>query len=210
MQHLVRSDVIQNQADSLCGVQPGWHRNQLTLRQADELRVGAADRHRGNDLTWFDSGYILAEPVHYPNQVPPRREGHPGRFGMNALACHDVGQGDASSQHSHPHFALLRLWALLFKHLKCIGPAVVGNDDSRVSHEALAPYVEFIPSLGRQSPMGPPSAKQHFNQIFRIGSCEPRHKKSVTALALAHSYQRHSTATYSCRAMPLEHPCFSA
>jgi len=89
---------------SLGGVQPGWHRNQFTLRQTDELCVRAADRQRGNDLPWFDAGDTGAESIHRANQIPPRREGQPGRLGMNALARHDVGQGDAGGQHSHPHF----------------------------------------------------------------------------------------------------------
>src|SRR5262249_7646472 len=55
MQHLVRRDVVQHEADRLGGVQPGWHRNQFPLRQADELRVRAGDRQRGNYLAWFDS-----------------------------------------------------------------------------------------------------------------------------------------------------------
>ena len=50
MQHLVRRDVVQHETDSLGGVQSGWHRNQFTLRQADELRVSTVDRQRGNRL----------------------------------------------------------------------------------------------------------------------------------------------------------------
>jgi hypothetical protein len=53
---------------------------------------------------------------------------------MNALASHDVGQGDSCGQHSHPHLTFVRLGALFVKHLKCIGPAVVSHDDPRVSH----------------------------------------------------------------------------
>jgi hypothetical protein len=63
MRHLVRRDVVQHEADSLGGVQPGWHRNQFTLRQADELRVRTADRQRGNYLAWFDSRGTGAEPI---------------------------------------------------------------------------------------------------------------------------------------------------
>ena len=100
MQHLVRRDVVQNDADSLGGVQPVWHRNQFTLRQADELRGGV-------------SGWM------------------PSR--------HDVAQGDACSQHSHPYFAILRLGALFFNHPKCIGSAVVSDDDPCVSHERPFP-----------------------------------------------------------------------
>src|SRR6185436_11641106 len=73
------------------------------------------------------------------NQIPPWREWHRGRFGMDSLARHDVGQGDACGQHLHPHFTNLRLGALFFNHLKCVGPAVVGDDDARVSHEPLFP-----------------------------------------------------------------------
>jgi hypothetical protein len=105
------------------------------------------DRHCGNDLarfaswfaSWFTSNDTLAELVHYTHQVPPRREGQRGRFGMNALARHYVGQGDTGGQNSHPHFTTLRLGALLFNHLQCIGPAVVGDDDSPVSHGPLTP-----------------------------------------------------------------------
>src|SRR5262245_35116233 len=50
MQHLIRCDVVQHEADSLGGVQPRWHRNQFTLRQANEFRVRTADRQRSNDL----------------------------------------------------------------------------------------------------------------------------------------------------------------
>jgi len=56
---------------------------------------------------------------------------------MNALARHQVGQGNTRGQHSHPHFTVLWLGALFFEHLKCIGPAVVRNDDARVFHGPL-------------------------------------------------------------------------
>jgi hypothetical protein len=52
------------------------------------------DRQRGNYLAWFDSSDTVAEPIHHSNQIPPRCEGQRGRFGMNALARHYVGQGD--------------------------------------------------------------------------------------------------------------------
>src|SRR6185369_15594884 len=108
-------------------------RNQLALRQADELRVSTVDRQRGNYLAWFDSRDTVAEPIHRANQIPPRREGHRGRFWMNALARHYVGQGDACGQHSYPHFTVLRLGALFFNYLQRIEAAVVSDDYSRVS-----------------------------------------------------------------------------
>ena len=133
MQHLVRRDVVQHETDSLGSVQPGWHRNQLTLRQADKLRVSAVDRQRGNYLALFDSRDTVAQPIHHANQIPPWCEGQPGRFRMYALARHDVGQGDACGQHSHPHFTMLRLRARFFNHSQCIGSAVVRDDDARLS-----------------------------------------------------------------------------
>src|SRR5215510_10200266 len=63
---------------------------------------------------------------------------------MNALARQYVGQGDACRQHSHPHLTRLWLRALLFNHLQCVGPAVVGDDDSRVSHEPCS-FVSIQP-----------------------------------------------------------------
>ena len=53
---------------------------------------------------------------------------------MNALARHYVGQGDACGLHSYPHFTILRLGALFFNDAKCIGSAVVSNDDAGVPH----------------------------------------------------------------------------
>src|SRR5215813_299069 len=134
MQHLIRRNVIQNDTDGLGGVQTGWHWNQFALRQADELRIRAVYGHRGNDLAQFESGDTVAEPLYLANQVPARRIGHRGRFGMNALARHYVGQGDACGQHSHADFTILRLGALFFNHPKGVGPAVVSDDDARVSH----------------------------------------------------------------------------
>ena len=69
MQHLVRRDVVQHETDGLGGVQPGWHRHQFTLRQADELCVRPVYRQRGNDLAWFDSRDTVAEPIHMRIQV---------------------------------------------------------------------------------------------------------------------------------------------
>src|SRR5262245_9300392 len=45
MQHLVRRDVVQYEADRLGGVQPGWNREQFGFEPADEIRVCAVDRH---------------------------------------------------------------------------------------------------------------------------------------------------------------------
>ena len=55
---------------------------------------------------------------------------------MNAFAHHHVGQRDASGQHSHLHFAALRLGALLFDYLQRIGSAVSRDDDASVFHSA--------------------------------------------------------------------------
>src|SRR5262249_32999216 len=55
MQHLVRRDVVEHEADALGRIEPGWHRHELTVRQTDELRVRAVDRQRGNDLARLDS-----------------------------------------------------------------------------------------------------------------------------------------------------------
>ena len=64
---------------------------------------------------------------------------------MNALARRQVRQGHTGGQHSHPHFTRLRLGALFFDHPKCIGPpAVVGDDDSRVSHELYCSLVSIM------------------------------------------------------------------
>src|SRR5262249_48368269 len=53
---------------------------------------------------------------------------------MNALAHHDVGQGDACGQHSHAHFTTLRRGALFSNRRNLMGPAVVSDDDARVFH----------------------------------------------------------------------------
>jgi hypothetical protein len=63
---------------------------------------------------------------------------------MNALAREHVGQGNARRQHSYPDFTALGLGALLFNHLQCIGSTVVGDDDSRVSHESSCSLVSIL------------------------------------------------------------------
>ena len=154
MQHLICRDVVQHEADRFGSIQPGWHRNQFTLRQADELRVGPVDRHRGNDKAWFDSGGTGAEPFHHTNQIPPRRKGQPGRLGMDALACHNIGQRDTRGQCPHSHFAILRLRAPFLNHPKCIGPAVVSDDDPRVSRRGLPPLPSARTRAAPQRPIG--------------------------------------------------------
>src|SRR5262249_49478832 len=144
MQHLVCGDVVQHQADSLCGVQSGWHRNQFVLRQADELSVGTAYWQRGHDLAWFDSRDTVATLVHHANQIPSGGEGERRRLGMNALAHHEVGQGDTCSQHSHPNFTSFRFGALFFNDSKSIRPAVVSDDDSSMSHGARPLYGDTL------------------------------------------------------------------
>jgi len=51
------SAMFKTRADRLGRIGSGWHRNQFTLRQADELRVRTADWYRGNCLAWFDYRY---------------------------------------------------------------------------------------------------------------------------------------------------------
>src|SRR5690242_17029705 len=80
----------------------------------------------------------VAEPIYLANQVPPRRVGHRGRFGMDALARHYVGQGNTRGEHSDPHFTMLGLGAFLFDHPKCVGPTVVSDDDARVFHGLIS------------------------------------------------------------------------
>ena len=81
MQHLIRRDVVQHQTDRLGGVQPGGDRNQIALRQADELRVCTVDRQRGDDLVWLDSRDTVAEPIHHAHRSHPGVNGSRGVSG---------------------------------------------------------------------------------------------------------------------------------
>ena len=54
--------------------------------------------------------------------------------------CDDLLENISSDLHSRPHFAILRLGTPPFEHLKCMGPAVVGDDDAHVCHSLLSPY----------------------------------------------------------------------
>jgi hypothetical protein len=58
---------------------------------------------------------------------------------MHALAHHQVRQGDTGRQHSYAHFTLLRLGGISLDDPKLIGPAVVRDDDARVSHRPRPP-----------------------------------------------------------------------
>jgi hypothetical protein len=83
-----------------------WRALNPTLRQ---LHARTGDRQRGHCLPWFDSRDAIADRIHYTNQIPTWSEGHSGRLGMNALAHHQVGQGNTCGQHSHSDFATLWL-----------------------------------------------------------------------------------------------------
>ena len=101
----------------------------------------------------FDPGDAPAKLIHQADQVPSRSEGQPGGLGVDALAHHDVGQGDSCGEHLHPHFAGLRLRARLLHHPKVLGPAVVGDDNASVGHGPFlhrrARAVPGVPRLPR-------------------------------------------------------------
>ena len=162
MQHLIRGDVVQNEGDGLGGVQPRWHRNEHALRQADELRVCAVYGHRRNDLARLQPRATVAEAIDLAHQIPPRRVGHRGGFGVDALARHDVGHGNSRREHSDPHLPPLRLGAVFLNHPKGVGPAVVSDDDAHVFHGHRpplgAPALVGGPSIGVDSrPLAPTS-----------------------------------------------------
>ena len=56
---------------------------------------------------------------------------------MHAFAHQQVGEADARGQHPHAYFTVLRLGAFFFDHPECLRPAVVSDNDARVSHESL-------------------------------------------------------------------------
>src|ERR1043166_8309740 len=99
----------------------------------------------------FDCGASRAACVgahswfHLPNQplatstILPTTPPFPSArsFWMNTLARHDVGHGHTCGLHPHPRFTGLRLGGLFFNHPKRIGPAILRDDDARVSRELL-------------------------------------------------------------------------
>ena len=125
---------------------PLWRALNPTLRQ---LHARTGDRQPGHCLPWFDSRDAIADRIHYTNQIPTWSEGHSGRLGMNALAHHQVGQGNTCGQHSHSDFTTLWLGALFLKQLKCIESSVVGDDDLRVPHEPHYYATIFVADANR-------------------------------------------------------------
>jgi hypothetical protein len=59
MQHLICSDVVQDEADALGGIQTPMVLNQFAFGQANKLRIRTADRHGSDYLTRDDSSHIL-------------------------------------------------------------------------------------------------------------------------------------------------------
>ena len=140
MQHLVRSNVVQHYGDRLRRVQSRRHGDELALEHAHVLRVAPVDGHGGDCLAQFEASHAFAELIDGSDEIPTRRVRHARRFGMDAFARQDVRQTDPRRQHLHPHFTILRLWALFLDHLKCIGSAVVSDDDARVSHGHISRF----------------------------------------------------------------------
>src|SRR5581483_1744544 len=117
MEHLVRRDVVQDQADSPGGLQASRYRDQFTFRQADKLGIYSVNRQGSDCPPRQASSYTLPQALRDANQIPTRSEGDRGCFGVNTLTRHYVGQGDTCRQHSDPHFTPLRLAALVFNNL---------------------------------------------------------------------------------------------
>ena len=92
-----------------------------------------------NNLAQCETGNACADLIDNADQAPTRRIRYARCLRMDALARQYVRQARARGQNLHPHFTTPRLRALLFSHLQCIGPAVVCDDDSRVSHGPAAP-----------------------------------------------------------------------
>lgn len=78
VQHLIRGNVVENEADGLRGVQTCGDWYQFPLRQADEFCVGSADRHRCYDLAGFNSD------TPEPNRSTTPIRSHPGVKGRRA------------------------------------------------------------------------------------------------------------------------------
>src|SRR5512140_1265527 len=70
---------------------------------------------------------------------------------MDAFACHHVRQRDTGGENPYPNFAALRLRNFLFDHSKCIGTAVVIDDDAPVLHGTL---LSLPGARGRESTSG--------------------------------------------------------
>ena len=112
-----------------------WNILSLTFNSGDELlttthvynAIRKAMQHSAGRHGATYREIDVATPIHHADQISPGRVRHPGRFGMNPFAGHNVGQGHTRGQHLHPHVTRRRLGALFFNRLKRIRSAVVGN-----------------------------------------------------------------------------------
>src|SRR5215472_17026437 len=73
VQHLVGSDVVQDECDSFGRIQPLGHGNEFALTQANVLCVTAADRHGRNRLAQSETGDAFADLIDNADQVPTWR-----------------------------------------------------------------------------------------------------------------------------------------
>ena len=90
--------------------------------------------HGGDCLAQFEASHAFAELINSSDEVPTRRVGHTGRFGMDALARQDVRQTDPRRQHLHPHLAYCRTGDIFLDDSDHFRTAVAGDDYSLVVH----------------------------------------------------------------------------
>ena len=117
---------------------------------------------------------------------------------MDALTCQYVRQTHARRRHSHPHFTSFRLGAFLLNNLQCVRSAVVGDEDSRVSHEGpqMAPALwarhvtMSVITLTTSQPAARHSGRRPLLLII-FNACRVKLVQLSDACAIAHQGRYH-------------------
>ena len=90
MHHLVRGDIVKDNANRFGGVHSGRHHAQFVLRQADVLGVCADYRQGCHHLAAFRSGRAWTQLIHYSHNIPAGRKRRTVFLRMDPLAHEQV------------------------------------------------------------------------------------------------------------------------
>ncbi len=139
MNHLVGGDVIQDEADGLCGVQVIRHGNEM--RSGDEQVAAVASNHNegGDTLAGREAGDAITQSVNVAHDViaGSERKGQLNR--IEAMAHEDVGIGNAGGDDFDAHLAWAGSWQVVLDPLENFRPTEAGDDHAGVSEGSHRP-----------------------------------------------------------------------
>src|SRR5580704_19182933 len=137
MNELLRSAIVQNEADGFGGIDAAGDACQFGGRYAEILRISTKDGESDNGIAERETRHFPSQLVDDANHVVARRKRQRRHVGVHAVAHEDVGKGHARGQDLQTDFMDARFGEIFLDYFEDFGAAVSGDQDARVLHERI-------------------------------------------------------------------------